>query len=185
MAGNFLCHFLYLYMSILKLSRLFVLGTEYWGRKASGILFYCAEDGTVLLLKRASRTIGGEKWGIPGGSLEIYDDYHSRNVSRNKNFFESEREKDPDPEESLFLESALREVQEEMDFSPKINIIKVDDFRDGQFTYKTFISLVSLDEKEMFKDVKLNWEHTDKKWFKTNDIPSNVIGSLKQIISSL
>lgn len=177
---------LYYNMNLLKLSKLFVkYAAEYWGRKASGILFYCKDDSTVFLVKRSAKTMGGEKWGIPGGALDLdHDDYHYEHAI-GSNTFDSNRPKDPDPDDSKFLDSAIREVEEELGFTPPINVIKSIDFKDGQFTYRTYICLISENEKELFQDTEINWEHTDSKWFSKDNLPTELMGNLKNIISSL
>lgn len=177
---------LYYNMNLLKLSTLFIkYATEYWGRKAAGILFYCKDDSTVFLLHRSKKTMGGETWGIPGGALDLeHDNYHYEHAI-GSNIFDSNRPRDPDPKDEVFLDAAIREVEEELGFTPPISIIKSYDFKDGQFTYRTYISLVSKEEKELFSNSEINWEHTNSKWFSIKELPSNLIGNLKNIINSL
>jgi|6_EtaG_2_1085325.scaffolds.fasta_scaffold119593_1 8-oxo-dGTP pyrophosphatase MutT (NUDIX family) len=133
---------------------------EYWGKKASGIIYVCNEDRTVLLLKRSWQVEQPGTWGIPGGAV-------------GEGFHESEHEEE-DPEEDVFLESAERETQEELGSLPKtIGSLGTTVFSDGGFTYKTFIFDISLEEKNAFRPV-LNWENDAWEWFPLDALPGDL-----------
>lgn len=138
--------------------------STYWGKKASGILFICSEDNTVLLLKRSSLVHDGGTWGIPGGAIaELGEDY----------FSESDEQ---DPDDDLFTSSAQNETMEEMGSLPiSFKQLGETTFRDKNFTYKTFIYDISLKEKNRWTStITLNWENDYYKWFDIDDLPSNI-----------
>lgn len=144
--------------SLLKFS------STYWGKKASGILFVCSEDNTVLLLKRSNLVHNGGTWGIPGGAIaELGENYYS----------ESNEE---DPQEDLFISSAKTETLEELGSLPtSFKEIGQTIFRDENFTYKTFVYDLSLKEKKGWTaNIVLNWENDNYRWFDINNLPANI-----------
>jgi len=147
---------------------------RYWGKKASGMLFLCREDGTLLLLKRSRNVEDPGTWGVPGGAI-------------GEGFSHIEHG-EKDPENKTFLESALKETQEELGTIPRVGtLLGTTNFRDGDFTYRTYIYDIPLQEKERFsKQIVLNWENDYWTWFKFEDLPTNlhkgVIFALNQMI---
>lgn len=149
--------------------------STYWGKKASGILFVCSEDNTVLLLKRSNLVHNGGTWGIPGGAIaELGEDYYS----------ESNEE---DPEDDLFVSSAKTETFEELGSLPtSFKEIGQTIFRDENFTYKTFVYNLSLKEKKAWtSNIVLNWENDDYRWFDINNLPSNIHPGVQHSLNQL
>jgi len=135
---------------------------RYWGKKASGMLFVCKEDGTILLLKRSMKVEDPGDWGIPGGAI-------------GEGFYSKEhKEKDPDNE--TFLNSAVKETWEELGAVPKVGtLLSTTSYRDADFTYNTYIYDIPLYEKERFsKQIKLNWENDYWFWFSYDKLPANL-----------
>ena len=107
--------------------------------EASGVLFVTPQR-TMLLLQRSDRVLQPGTWGIPGGAVPEIDGTLAMTP----------------------LDSALKEVEEEIGFVPHFepigNVVMRDP--DSDFRYTTFVALVD----EQFKP-KLNWEHDDWGWF--------------------
>lgn len=147
---------------------------RYWGKKASGLLFLCREDGTILLLRRSMQVEDPGTWGIPGGAIGEGFAYIGHG------------EKDPD--NKTFLQSAIKETAEELGTVPRTGtLLTTSKFRDGDFTYQTFIYDIPLKEKERIsKNIVLNWENDHWLWFKFDKLPSNmhpgVIFALKTLL---
>jgi len=152
----------------------FMAEKSYWGKKASGMLFICREDGTILLLKRSMRVEDPGTWGIPGGA--VGEGFHGKEHGG----------KDPDNE--TFLSSAVKETWEELGVVPKVGTLLIStSYRDGSFTYKTYIYDIPLSEKEQFsKQIRLNWENDYWFWFDYEGLPTNmhkgVIFALRELI---
>ncbi len=145
--------------------------SEYWGTKASGIMFISPEDETILLLKRSKFSQEPNTWGIPGGAINegFYKNNHKQN----------------DPEDKIFLESAKREVIEELGSFPNTNLlVAITDYKDKDFTYKTFVYAIDLEIKENF-NIVLNKEHTDYKWFKFTELPKKLHFGVKYSLETL
>jgi len=156
---------------IKKLLHLILSPKTYWGTKASGIMFICLEDETILLLKRSNYVEQPNTWGITGGAV-------------NEGFFKTNH-KEQDPSNSIFLESARRETQEELGNVPETNLlIHISTYKDKDFTYKTFIYGLGLKEKNSF-DIKLNHEHSEYKWFKFDELPKNLHFGVKYTLKEL
>lgn len=148
------------------------IASIYYGKAGAGILLVCKDDETCLLLKRSRYVEQPGTWGISGGA-----------ISKEEYFYDSKKESG---EEGLvkddFLSGALRETNEELfsnggfDInSVNKNLIGETEFKDGSFTYKTFIFEIDLDTKrEITKNIKLNWENDSAKWFGTGSLPSNL-----------
>ncbi len=159
---------------IIKCAELFLsAATQYWGKKASGILFVCAEDNTVLLLKRSNYVEQSGTWGVAGGA--IGEGFHA-NVHGEK-----------DPPNKVFLESAQREAEEELGSLPWVDkLINTTTFTDGGFTYKTYVFNISLKEKLRWTpSIKLNWENDEAKWFTADSMPGNLHFGLKYSLNQL
>jgi 8-oxo-dGTP pyrophosphatase MutT (NUDIX family) len=141
------------------------IGREYWGRKASGLAFCCVEDGTILLAQRSGLT--GGKWGVIGGAVGI----------TGEGIYESESHKFPDPSDEVFLASAEREVEEELGNMPNVGEkIGETTFKDGGFTYKTFVFNLTKEEKERWTPTIVieKLEHQRVEWFPINQLPDNL-----------
>ena len=163
-----------MYNFILKLSEEFEEKTEFWGKKASGLLFFCKEDNTILLLKRSPKSSTPNVWGIPGGAIyELGDGWHSGDHGT------------PDPDDQVFLDSAIREAEEELGLKFKVKkTLPSSDYSKGSFTYRTYIVPVSKESKDnMSDDISLNWEHTDWEWFNINKLPANIHPGIKYTLS--
>lgn len=144
------------------IKRLFHLFSQktYWGQKASGIMYICPEDETILLLRRAKHIDQPNTWGIAGGALT-------------EGFFPNNHNEE-DPSDVIFLESAKREVNEEIGVIPESNIlVEMTTFKDKGFTYKTFIYAIDLEIKSNLNIVLSN-EHTEYRWFKFDNLPKNL-----------
>ena len=75
---------------------------ERWGLAGSGVLYYCPEDNTILLLLRSNEVEDPGIWGIPGGAVKGTEGYHS------------EETESPEFDEETLQDSALTEVEEEI-----------------------------------------------------------------------
>jgi 8-oxo-dGTP pyrophosphatase MutT (NUDIX family) len=151
-----------MYDFIYKLSCVFQKSAKsFWGKQASGFLFFCPEDNTILLCKRSNSVEDPGTWGISGGAV-------------GNGFYENSGDEDQ-PDNSLLLSTAIKETEEELGSIPNIDVIGTTDFKSGSFLYRTFISKISLKEKENFTpQIKLNWENTDFKWFDLNNLPAGI-----------
>ena len=145
---------------------------EYWGSKASGCLFICKEDRTVLLFERSMDVEQGGTWGLTGGAIPnefgmdegyIESDFEDKEVLSN-------------PEDDRFEDSARQETREETGtFPSEAEFIDSTTFIDGSFTFKTFIYNLSLEEKQSWTPtIQLNWENDDYQWFRMNELPENL-----------
>jgi 8-oxo-dGTP pyrophosphatase MutT (NUDIX family) len=160
--------------ALIKCAELFhFAATEYWGKKASGILFVCAEDNTMLLLRRSNLVEQPGTWSIAGGA--IGEGYHV-NVHGEK-----------DPPNKVFLSSAQREAEEELGSLPLVDrLIDTTMFTDGSFTYKTYVFNISLKEKLLWTpSIKLNWENDEAKWFAIDNAPGNLHFGLEYSLNQL
>lgn len=160
--------------SLLKLATLFKLATKYYGKKASGMLFVCLNDNTLFLTRRSKKVHNPGVWGIPGGAM----------AEEGEGFHEAEEHKDPDPPIKEFHESAQRETSEELRSLPKVKkLIDTATYRDGNFTYKTFIYEVSKKAKDDWNnDIVLNWENDKAMWFNFDELPENIHPGVKVVI---
>jgi 8-oxo-dGTP pyrophosphatase MutT (NUDIX family) len=154
-----------MYETIEKLANYFIKASrDFWGKQASGMIFLCPDDNTILLCKRSPNVQDPNTWGIPGGAVKELG-----------NGFYSSEEEEIKPDNDLLQSTALIETKEELGTLPNINIINSTDFKSGSFLYRTYISTLSLEEKEEFtKKIILNWENTEFKWFDLNQLPSNL-----------
>jgi len=160
--------------TLIKCAELFLTAaTQYWGKKASGILFVCAEDNTMLLLKRSRSVEQPGTWGIAGGA--IGEGFHA-NIHGEK-----------DPPDKVFLGSAQREAEEELGSLPWVEkLVDTTMFTDGSFSYKTYVFNITLKEKLRWTPtIKLNWENDEAKWFTANNMPGNLHFGLKYSLNQL
>lgn len=160
---------------------------EYWGSKASGCLFICKEDQTVLLFLRSPDVEQPRTWGITGGAVPVDGEDEGFMES---DLFEDDGESE-DPHDEIFEDSARTETREETGtFPSESEMILSTDFSDGNFTYRTFIYNLPLSEKEAWSStIELNWENDSYAWFPINQLPQNlhfgVSGKLEEIKKAL
>lgn len=111
-----------------------------WGRAGSGLLFTTGE--TILLLKRSGSVEQPGTWGIPGGAI-------------------------PEEDGKLMdaLTSARKEAGEEGGSLPKHKIVDKYVFRDGSFTFTTFVARVD----RQFTPL-LNWESDAYDWVSRDEV---------------
>ena len=144
---------------------------QFWGKEASGCLFFCPEDRTVLLALRSHYVEQPNTWGIPGGAIKTEDSDENDNI-----FSEEETQGYQHVHHDLSFESAKRETEEELGVFPA-SFNKVDQtiFQQGGFRYTTFVLAVTAKEKAAFsKQIHLNWENTKSQWFSTTQMPINL-----------
>lgn len=136
------------------------ISQQVWGQAGAGILFVCPEDQTALLVLRSDAVEDPGQWGVPGGAVG------------QDGFFEQDELEDPGFDDEDFFSAAKKEVLEEIGcFPSQYKISQTIDYKAGNFTYRTFILLVPLAEKEkMTSDHQLNWENTKAKWHPLKDI---------------
>lgn len=163
---------------LLKLAQIFQkLATTYYGKKASGFLFVCFDDDTLFLVRRSDKVHNSGQFGIPGGAIK----------SEGEEFQDSTEEEIPDPSLKEFHESAKRETKEELGSLPEVKkLIDTTTYRDGSFTYKTFIYEVTKEAKESWADdIELNWENDEAKWFKFDQLPEDIHPGVKAVIDKV
>ena len=133
-----------------------------WGKAGSGVLYYCQEDKTVLLLKRSQEVEDPEVWGIPGGAIKgtegMYDDEELNIKEFNENDVRS---------------SANAETEEELGHIPEhIEELGKVTTMSGNFAYTTFIMAVTQEQKQAIsKNAQLNWESSELGWFPMSNLP--------------
>lgn len=148
-------------------NKYYKLASEKDTDSGAGILFTCEEDGTVLLILRSSKVKHPNVWGVPGGGVrrEGEDNIHETD-----------------------LEGAKREVVEELGSLPSsMEYVTTAVQEEKDFTYTTYVYNLTLKEKlNWTKNIKLNWENSQAKWFKKDQIPSNLhygIPALNNLLS--
>lgn len=126
------------------------------------MLLVCTDDGTVLLLKRSQEVEDPGTWGNAGGAL-------------GEGFYSSD-DTSEDPPDADFYQTAVKEAFEELSIVPQSGqLLAITAFRDGHFTYKTFVYDVSLAEKNRIsKGIRLNWENDSWEWFGFKNMPGNL-----------
>lgn len=144
---------------------------EYWGRSAAGLLFVCGNQ--ILLTKRSQEVDNPGVWGIPGGSVS------------GESFYSSERRSAAEPisEEKTYA-GALREASEELGNIPKFQVLDRVIYRDGGFTYTTYVVGISPLTKK-FWQIQLNWENDEARWFSINRVPRNLHPGVQYLINML
>ena len=113
------------------------MGTKkkYWGNKAAGILPYCKKTNRFLLFLRSEKMYDcPSTWSTVGGKVDPH-------------------------EKNKYKKAALREMCEETKFCENIGLRLLYIFRDGTFSYRTYLGVVN----EEFTP-ELNWENSDTKW---------------------
>lgn len=145
---------------ILALAEAFKTATEEITPSA-GCLFYCPTDNTVFLTKRAPHMNVPNTWDITGGR--------------------------PEDEDTSPLETATREVYEEIGVFPKgmkptgEHVLKT-----KKHHYIVYIFNFSANEKKHFTDkVKLSEENVEYKWFDIDQLPQDTHFDLSWIPNEL
>lgn len=125
----------------------------FWGKAGAGIMFMCAEDKTVMLVKRSAGVMEPGTWGITGGSCKGEGHW-------------SGEEGEAVSEEEAWM-CAGRETLEELRYFPKkLEIVSKVVYRKKSFSYTTFIVNITAHEKEkMSGKIVLNWENDEFRWF--------------------
>ena len=146
----------------------------HWGKAGSGILFYCSTDNSILLLRRSGDVENPYTWGIAGGAVG------------EEGYFSNDN-KAPSFSNGTLRQNAEKEVIEEMGFMPPtIGSKGKTEFKDGSFTYTTFVEEIDYKNKQRtLNSIELNWENVDAEWFKLNDLPDNVHPGVLYTISRL
>lgn len=120
-----------------------------WGKGAAGLLIVTKDLQDVLLFRRSKHVDEPYLWGIPGGA----------------------RKQTADGLEEAII-TATSESKEEMDDIPR-GRIRVKPYvyqKPGtEFTYATFILEIDPLDRQSFTP-KLNWEHTDHRWFRRDSL---------------
>jgi 8-oxo-dGTP pyrophosphatase MutT (NUDIX family) len=149
--------------------------TVKWGTAGSGVLYYCQEDQTILLLKRSLDVLDPNMWGIPGGAVKGTEG------------FVDNLEKAPDFDEETLRSSADKEVEEEIGHLPDgPTLIKSVTIQFGSFKYTTFLMGVTLEQKNnITTNSQLNWESTKLEWFNLTNLPKNLHPGVKSAIEKL
>ncbi len=118
---------------------------------SAGMLFYCPDDGTILLLHRSEIMRNPNLWDIPGG-----------------------RSKKTDKD---ILDTAKRETTEELETLPKDKklLTKYIIHKKDKNKYHVFIYAISAETKEKWtSSIKLDKENNKFKWFKITKFPDNL-----------
>jgi 8-oxo-dGTP pyrophosphatase MutT (NUDIX family) len=106
-----------------------------WNNKAAGILPYCKQTNRFLLFLRSPQIQDySNTWATVGGKVDPSD------INKYKL-------------------AALREMCEESKFCENIDLRLLYIFKDGTFSYRTYLGFVN----EEFTP-ELNWENSDAKW---------------------
>jgi 8-oxo-dGTP pyrophosphatase MutT (NUDIX family) len=115
----------------------------YWGVVAAGILPLCKETGRLLVCHRSIYVHEPGTWGIFGGKVDF-----------------------DNPSENDIMDAALRELEEETEYTGQMELIPAYVFKDeDKFSYHNFIGLVD----EEFKPI-LNWENDKYRWMTFEDL---------------
>lgn len=119
---------------------------------SAGMLFYCPDDATVLLLKRAPQMRHPNEWDIPGGRADKTD--------------------------SDVLHTARREVLEELSTLPKNKRLLTKYVIHKSKTsnkYHVFVYAISQETKQRWHNqIKLDKESSEFKWFHLTKLPDNL-----------
>ena len=134
-----------------------------WGTAGSGVMYFCPDDNSVLLLERSEEVMDGGTWGIPGGAVNGTEGMYGDDELDGKDF-----------DEETLRSSAHKEVEEEMGHVPDGKDMGSVTIPFGKFKYTTFFKSVSQGQKDVILNaVELNWESTDKRWFSLSALPKN------------
>lgn len=134
---------------------------RYWGRGGAGIVFICPADGTILLGKRASWVADPGTWGAPGGSVD--GDWRTTPID------------DPVEDEQTFVDTALRETEEECGSLPRgLRLSGRTDFADGGFRYVTYLARLTPAQVASWVPTTADGETDEWSWFPLDDLPSPI-----------
>ena len=126
--------------------------------KAAGLLLVEPKSGTIFLTRRSKKVDAPGTWSVVGGGIN-----HGESA----------------------LEAAKRETVEEAGSLPEIlDILKSSLFKDGDFTYETFVCKVSPKTKHDWKP-RLNPENDKFGWFKLDNLPDSLHPGLKYTLKEL
>lgn len=130
---------------------------KYSSQSAAGMLFICTEDKTIFLIKRSPSESKPLTWGTPGGKIE-------------------------DGENPI--QAATREITEELGSMPdNKTLLKSNVFKNGNFSYTTFIYDLPLKEKQKWNSsIELNKENINYQWFRLNQLPKKLHPGMKDLI---
>lgn len=143
-------------MIIERLATLFLEASE--TDKAAGFLFISPRDKEMFIVRRGKNVDMPGRWCTVGGGVEKGEDY---------------------------LEAAKRECVEEMGSLPEISdIIDYVDSGNKEFTYRTFIAIVSPQTRHDWKP-KMNPENDQCGWFKPNELPKPLHPGFKYVLGVL
>lgn len=117
-------------------------GRPRWGRKAAGILIKRTDLDMFLLVVRSQEVMDPGVLGIPGGRVEP-----------------GETEED----------AAIQEATEELGPIPPMKFVDRDVYTSGDFSYVTFLALMSGENAEGWKP-ELNWENDVWIWVNLSDL---------------
>jgi len=161
---------IYRFTSLIKQAR--------WGLAGSGVMYFCPDDNTVLLLRRSQEVEDPDIWSIPGGAMKGTDADYDDDVES------------PEFSEDELRDSAYSEVQQEMGHLPKHDREEGSHTTtDNNFNYTTFLSVVSPQQKAWINQkLKLNWENEEAGWFDADRLPEDihpgVISAIENLILS-
>ena len=114
---------------------------KHWGNKAAGILPYCKKTNQFLLFLRSNQIQDyPNTWATVGGKVDLSD--------TNK-----------------YKTAAYREMCEETKFCEDIELRLLYNFKDGTFSYRTYLGFVN---EEFIPE--LNWENSDAKWITKTEV---------------
>lgn len=125
----------------------------YYGRSGSGLMLFSPDLRRVLLELRSNEVEEPGTWGNPGGKTEGRDLY----------------------------QSALRETEEELGRVPLHAVFGEVVYRDGEFSYTTFLAALDPSEEGWEPD-ELNWESDDAAWFDVTSMPEDLHFGVRHIM---
>ena len=150
-----------------------------WGLAGSGILYFCPDDNTILLLHRSNKVEDPGLWGIPGGAV--------RSGRGNEEKYHEEDEEAPEYSEDELRETAFTETVEELGHLPEHNQEQsYHTTLTNNFPFTTFLVVVTLEQKNTIsRKIQLNWENDDHDWFRVDFLPENIHPGVEIAIQQL
>ena len=152
---------------------------QMWGTMASGIMFRF--NGHILLQLRSGNVMDGGVWGVPGGAL-----------SGTEGHYDTEDLEKPELTPQLMLrlwKSALKEVEEELGYVPKIDKTQVKpvvNWIGGTYPYVTFV--VDINEQqaqEINENMSGNWESEGHEWTHPDDQEKELHPGVRYVLDEL